>query len=87
MKPRGSERKGVASVAEGWGRRKGGGASCREDDAERTQLAVCASDVRQGKSEQQGRARVVPSRERVHPGRSAREPKSGDRSKSRAVSH
>ena len=86
MKPRGSERQGVASVAEGWERRKGDRASYRED-VERTQLAVCASDVRQGKSEQQGRARVAPSRERLHPRRSAREPKSGDRSKSRAVEH
>jgi len=38
-----------------------------------TQLVVYASDVRQGKSEQQGRARVAPSRERVPSGKEYKE--------------
>ena len=38
----------------------------------RQQLAVCASDVRQGKSEQQGQARAASSRERTPSGKESK---------------
>ena len=53
--PRRSERQEDTGVAGGRGRRDGVELAPRED-TQRTQLAVCASDVRQGKSEQQGEA-------------------------------
>ena len=62
--PRRSERQEDAGVAGGWGRRDGVDPAYREN-TQKTQLVVCASDVRQGKSEQPGRARYMPSRERV----------------------
>ena len=65
--PRGSERQEDAGVVGGWDAETV--VSQHREDAERMQLVVCASDVRQGKSEQQGRARVAPSRERVASGR------------------